>query len=539
MNHNRLLRIGVLTALYIYFAYSFAFAQRASVLEQMRGVWVSTAFNLDWPTKQGMSAFEQQAEFIDYLDKFESIGINTVILQVRPAGDAIFKSSYEPWSKFISGKTGEAPTPYYDPLSFAIEECKARGMELHAWFNPFRAAIWNKWTKAEETESRKQVFTQHPDWFVEYGEKLYFDPGNPELRHYLVRIIMDVVRRYPVDGIHFDDYFYPFPDRNLPPFNDAQTFQKYGNGFEDKYAWRRENINSFIKEVHDSLQLLKPELKFGIGPPAVWRNQGYDSRGSKTLGLSAYDDLHADTRLWMEQGWIDYIAPQMYSAIGSKVSDYRVLASWWNDNAYGRHVYTGHALFRIDPKSESGVWRDLSQIPRQIRLNEQYPEIKGSVLYSAIYLKKNIGGIYDSLRNMWQNNPAIAPGMPWKYLVVVVDNTDSTNTQPDDINEQKYVYILDSPKNPETVEMGSQIYIFWEMPINHRVEFQPDLDYRVYLFRKNEPQIPDKEHLIQVTDKKEALIKKRWLFRRTGYILVTAVYNNIESAPASPVKIRY
>lgn len=536
----KVLAIGIISMLLHFLIQSNeALAQQTPRQEQMRGVWVSTAFNLDWPTRQGMSAYEQQAEFIDYLEKFEEIGINTVILQVRPAGDAIFQSDYEPWSKFLSGKSGTAPTPYYDPLTFAIEQCKARNMELHAWFNPFRAAIWNKWTKSEEINVRHNLFANHPDWVIEYGDKLYFDPGNPEVRHYLVKIIMDVARRYPIDGIHFDDYFYPFPDPNLPPFNDGQSFKKFGAGNTDKASWRRNNINEFIRELHDSLQLFNPDIKFGIGPPAVWRNYGYDARGSKTLGLSAYDDLHADTRLWLEKGWIDYIAPQMYSAIGSKVSDYRVLASWWNENAFGRHVYTGHALYRIDPRSESSAWRDLSQIPRQIRLNNSFPEIKGSVLYSAIHLKKNIGGIHDSLKVLWKNNPVYIPEMPWKYKVVAVVDNNLPDTLNNNNNDPKHIYILNAPKNLETAEVGNQIFIFWDMPIDHRVNFEPKLDYHVYLFRKNEAHIPDKNHLIQVTDKKESYMSRRRIFKRTGYLVVTAIYNGVESTSSEPIKIRY
>ncbi|MCY1720601.1 family 10 glycosylhydrolase [Prolixibacteraceae bacterium Z1-6] len=380
---------------------------------EFRAVWVATVVNIDWPSKQGLSTEEQKKEVIDILNMHKKLGMNAIILQVRPTADAFYKSELEPWSQYITGTQGQAPNPYYDPLNFWIEECHKRGMELHAWLNPYRVAM-----KYDQPLSTSHVAFTHPEWILQYGEKLYFDPGIPETREFVTKVVQDIVTRYDLDAIHFDDYFYPYPLKEA--FPDTTSFRLYNRGFltDDIADWRRENVDICIKMLNDSIKASKPWVKFGISPFGVWRNKTDDPRGSDTqAGSTNYDHLYANIIKWQEEGWIDYCLPQLYWRIGHPLVDFELLANWWKNHAYGRAMYIGQAPYRVSPDSKTKEWTEPDQLPKQINILRTIPEIGGSSFYSSKWFKENLLGFQDSLQLHYYKNPALIPPMPW------IDNT--------------------------------------------------------------------------------------------------------------------
>jgi uncharacterized lipoprotein YddW (UPF0748 family) len=376
---------------------------------EFRGAWIATVENIDWPSRKGLSADVQQQEFIRLLDLLQSCGLNTVVVQVRPAADAFYPSPYEPWSEYLSGVQGVPPAPYYDPLQFMITETHRRGMEFHAWFNPYRAVF---------NINRSSVAANHPtrlfkDWFWVYGSdaegyKKYFDPGNPDARRFVTDVIRDVVKRYDVDAIHFDDYFYPYRVAGKD-FPDQASYLKYGSGLR-KDVWRRSNCDSIIQMLSTAIKSTKPWVKFGISPFGIWRNLKDDPEGSQTNGTTNYDDLYADILLWLKRGWIDYVMPQLYWEIGHPKADYEELVDWWAAHNYGRHVYVGHGFYRAGSNS---AWKDRMQLPRQIQMLRDYEDIEGSCFYSSKIFYKNPNGWNDTLRNNYYRHPALVPPMPW------------------------------------------------------------------------------------------------------------------------------
>lgn len=377
---------------------------------EMRGVWMATLLNIDWPSSSNLSTREQKQEIISILDHHQSLGINAIFLQVRPAGDAFYRTSLAPWSKWLTGDQGKAPKPYYDPLKFWIEQCHSRGMELHAWFNPFRAALNEDINLLHSTH----MVRQQPDWFVYYGGRIYFNPGLPQVREYLQSVIMEVVTNYNIDGVHFDDYFYPYKV-NGKPFPDQQSFHQLGKGYHSIADWRRNNISSFIRDLSEQIRAVKPTVRFGISPFGVWRNQDDDQMGSKTrAGHTAFDDLYADVLLWMKNGWIDYLAPQIYWHIGFELADYQVLLDWWSRHSYGRHIYIGQSAYKIRRDADFSAWQNPEEMPRHIRLNRKYPEVRGNIYFSSSSLRTNALGLGDSLRNNYHKYPALIPPMDYK-----------------------------------------------------------------------------------------------------------------------------
>lgn len=322
---------------------------------EFRGVWIATVQNIDWPSAKGLTSVKQQQELVNIFDEHQKSGMNAVMLQIRPSADALYAKSREPWSIFLSGKQGIAPQPAYDPLKFAIDEAHKRAMELHAWFNPYRASN----DLVDSNISANHITRTHPEWFYTYGRKKYFDPGLPEVRAYIIAVIMDVVHNYDIDGVHFDDYFYPYPEKAKLP--DTATYIKYGQGFTDINDWRRHNVDTLIKVLADSIHKAKKYVKFGISPFGIWRNVKNDPNGSKTYGFTAYNTLFADARQWVKSGWVDYINPQLYFPFHYKVAPYENLLEWWSMNSFNRHLYIGQAVYRAMEDKEG--WRDKSQLP--------------------------------------------------------------------------------------------------------------------------------------------------------------------------------
>jgi uncharacterized lipoprotein YddW (UPF0748 family) len=385
-------------------SYASALAQPSPKAE-FRGVWIASVMNIDWPSKPGLSSDDQKKEFIEILDMHKSNGMNAVVVQIRPAADAFYPSPYEPWSKWLTGKLGAPPEKYYDPLKFMIDEAHHRGIEFHAWFNPYRGIV-NVDTANIDSAS---VAFEHPDWFVKYDKNLYFNPGLPLARQHTTNVVMDVVNRYEVDGIHFDDYFYPYKVPKLD-FPDSASFKEYGAGFTNVDDWRRNNVDMLIKNISDSIRKVKPFVKFGISPFGVWRNKDKDPNGSATkAGQTCYDDLYADILKWLRAGWIDYVTPQIYWSIGFERADYKTIADWWNKNNHNVPVYIGQAAYRINSNNADTTWKQSTQVPKQIRLNRSLANVQGSIFFSSKSFIPNPLGINDSLKNNFYKNPALIP----------------------------------------------------------------------------------------------------------------------------------
>jgi uncharacterized lipoprotein YddW (UPF0748 family) len=387
------------------FICSTAFPQTRPPKHEFRGVWIASVANIDWPSKPGLSSADQQQEFLNILKLHKANGMNAVIVQIRPAADAFYPSRFEPWSAWLTGKLGKAPEPYYDPLQFMIEEAHKQGLEFHAWFNPYRGIV-NVDTMNIDSAS---VAFQHRDWFVKYDKNLYFNPGLPAARKHVTHVILDVVNRYNVDGIHFDDYFYPYKVGKLV-FPDSSTFIQYGKSFENIDDWRRSNIDQLIKDISDSIREIKPFVHFGISPFGVWRNKDKDPSGSATqAGQTCYDDLYADVLKWMSEGWIDYVIPQIYWSIGFERANYEVIAKWWNENSFGKQVYIGQAAYRINSNNPDTHWKESDQLPKQLRLNRSLEHIGGSAFFSSKSFISNPLGINDSLQITFYKYPALIP----------------------------------------------------------------------------------------------------------------------------------
>ena len=325
---------------------------------------------------RGMPTEKLKQNLIGQLNSLQKARINAIIFQVRPEADALYASRLEPWSRFLTGVQGKAPEPYWDPMQFMIDECHKRGMEFHAWINPYRTK-----TTLKSELAPNHVYNIHPEWFVTYGDQLYFDPALPESRRHICMVVSDIVSRYDVDAIHMDDYFYPYPIKGKD-FPDDASFARFGGGFSNKGDWRRSNVNVLIKKLHETIREIKPWVKFGVSPFGIYRNESSDPLGSKTKGLQNYDDLYADVLLWAREGWIDYNIPQIYWHIGHPVADYETLVKWWARNTENRPLFIGQSVMNTvqnaDPKNPS-----INQLPRKMALQRAYQTIGSSFSSSA------------------------------------------------------------------------------------------------------------------------------------------------------------
>ncbi len=372
-------------------------ARVPSPKRELRAVWVATVLNIDYPREGTPDAVAIREQYKNLIDQFQQLGFNTVIFQVRPAADAFYPSQLVPWSRFLTGQQGRAPSdPQFDPLAFMIEETHRRGMEFHAWLNPYRAT-----TDLDSTKlARNHVFFQHRDWLMRYGTRYYLNPGIPAVRQHLVDVVSEIVRNYDVDGIHFDDYFYPYPlsGQRLP---DSLTFVQNRGSFTDTLAWRRNNVDQLIQSLDQAIHGIRPAVAFGISPFGVWRNRDRDPRGSQTrAGVQTYDDLYADVLKWMENDWIDYIMPQLYWNIGFAPADYALLLQWWSRNKSNAHLYIGHGAYKVGANPEL-AWNDPAEVPRQIDLNRRNYQTQGSAYFSAKSILANPLGLKDSLRRIY------------------------------------------------------------------------------------------------------------------------------------------
>jgi uncharacterized lipoprotein YddW (UPF0748 family) len=369
--------------------------------EQMRAVWISSVSNIDWPSSAGLSVAEQQQEYRDMLDNAVGLRLNTVVVQVRPTADALWPSPYEPWSQWLTGIQGRDPG--YDPLAFLVDEAHQRGLEFHAWFNPYRVSKQGDPAQLVAEHPARQ----HPGWVFGYGGQLYYNPGVPEAREFVMDAVMDAVERYDVDGVHFDDYFYPYPagGEQIP---DGATFEEYGGDFTDIGDWRRDNVNQLVSGMADRIDAVKPDVDFGISPFGIWRNRSEDARGSETGGVESYSAIYADSYTWVRQGWVDYVAPQIYWENGHSAADYAALVPWWAEVVAGTDVnlYIGQAAYKV---GSTAAWDD-AELAEHLTLNQAHPEVRGDVYFSAASLTSNAAAAIARVAAEHYSEPARPPG---------------------------------------------------------------------------------------------------------------------------------
>ena len=389
----------------------FGQAQNAPKRE-FRGAWIATYTNIDWPNRTQTPA-QQRAALITILDHHKATGLTALFIQMRSQCDAMYASGIEPWSADLTGTQGKIPDPFWDPMQFAIDECHKRGIEFHAWLNPYRAAGNSN---NIPSFAANHVTKTHPEWLLSQGTLRILDPGIPEVRNYVTRVITDIVHRYDVDGIHFDDYFYPpSAGAGVTPFNDDSSFAADSRGFTVRADWRRDNVNLLIERVYDSIKTIKPWVKFGVSPSGIYRNSTNPAIGSATSGLEHYTTLYADTRKWIQMGWLDYLCPQVYWYIGQPGANYGLVVPWWNNNSFGRHIYIGLAGYKVNDPAQGTNWANPSMIPNEVRMNRSLPNIYGEAVYNTNSLRSSTKlGFRDSLRLFFYNKPALLPNMPWR-----------------------------------------------------------------------------------------------------------------------------
>ncbi|RLL65880.1 family 10 glycosylhydrolase [Streptomyces sp. Z26] len=355
---------------------------------EVRGMWIASVDNRDWPSASGLSPDRQRAELAAHLDTAVRRGLNTVYFQARPTADALWPSPYEPWSQWLTGEQGRDPG--WDPLGWAVREAHARGLELEAWFNPYRIALHDDPARlAPEHPARR-----HPDWVVPYGGKLYYNPGLPEVRRFVQDAMLDAVRRYALDGVHWDDYFYPYPVAG-EVFDDAEAYRLHGDGHADLASWRRHNIDLLVTETAARIRRTPRRPRFGVSPFGVWRNSGTDPRGSDTAaGVQTYDDLYADTLGWVRRGWIDYVVPQLYWNMGFAAADYAKLVPWWAEAVRGTGValHVGEALYKAGDPAQAAPWQDPAELSRHLTYCADFPEVSGHVFFSAKEVSEDVIG---------------------------------------------------------------------------------------------------------------------------------------------------
>lgn len=411
-------------ALSLFLSVSLLSLKAQTPASQFRAAWFSTVANIDWPSKAAIGHTElQKQEMVDLLNQMQALNLNTVIFQIRPTADALYPSELEPWSNWLTGKQGQNNDIPYDPLAFMVEQAHQRHMDVHIWINPYRVTLPSQ---KREDLAPNHLINRHPEMFWEYAGQWYFEPGLDETRQWLCNVVADIVTRYDIQGVHLDDYFYPYPKKGIE-IPDAACFRAHPRGFTNIEDWRRNNVNLAIKEMHETIHAIKPEVQLGISPFGIWRNIQSDPRGSKTNGLQNYDDLYADILLWMQEGWIDYVVPQLYWEIGKKVADHEILAYWWANQinspevkAHGCKLYIGMSVGRLqDPKlapknhpvtpDPTNPWQNGNEICRQMDLHKDIPGIDGEVFFSLRALLRNPLGVCDSLKNKYFRKYVSAP----------------------------------------------------------------------------------------------------------------------------------
>lgn len=436
-----------------------------SVKREFRGAWIQCVNG----QFQGMGTQQMQKTLAYQLDELQKDGANAIIFQVRPACDALYESSIEPWSHFLTGVQGKAPVPYWDPLQWMIDECHKRGMELHAWINPYRAK-----TKSSYTLASNHIVTKHPEWSFRYDGLVVMNPALQENRDYICTVVEDIVKRYDIDGLHIDDYFYPYPVAGVEIPDEAQ-YKADPQGFSNRGDWRRYQVDLLIEQLNTTIHRVKPWVKFGVSPFGIYRNKANDPEGSRTRGLQNYDDLYADVIKWIDNGWVDYTVPQLYWQIGHPAADYAELVKWWNDHAAARPLFIGEDVERTvkfpDPEQPSR-----NQLPAKMKYHAELPGIQGTVLWYAKAAVDNVGNYGTNLRQVYWKNPALQPLMP--HLC---------DKAPKKVRKLK------------PLRIANQQVLFWTPPKGKAWQNEA-VRYVVYRFAKGEPvNLDDASHIVCIT----------------------------------------
>lgn len=408
---------------------------------EFRAIWIATVVNIDWPKNSIDNIEKQKSDYIEILNTYKKLNYNAVIVQIRSVGDAFYPSKLAPWSKYLTGKEGQAPNPYFDPLAWMISQAHARGFEFHAWLNPYRATFDTK----IQTLSPEHDFFKHRDWMIKYGEpgkeKYYYNPGLPEVQSHLITVVEEVVKNYDIDAIHFDDYFYPYRVTGQE-FNDKASYAKFNNGLSLE-NWRRNNVNTFVKNTYTSIKNIKPWVQFGISPFGVWRNKSVDPKGSDTqAGQTNYDDLFADPMAWMEGKYIDYMLPQLYWSIDHRTASYAKLMKWWSENSTNTNIYIGNGSYKIKTDSDK-KWNDPNEIPNQIDLTRTYSNIQGNAFFSAKSFVNKNQDITKLLSDKQYKYPAIPLPVPYSRKIVS-DIPKIVSVTKDSLN---YIFNIKNPLN--------------------------------------------------------------------------------------------
>lgn len=408
---------------------AFQFASFAQINEreiphaprEFRAVWVATVNNIDFPSSPNLTTTQQKAELIKILDRAQELNLNAVIFQVRPQCDAFYQSSIEPWSEYLTGRMGKPPEPFYDPLEFAVREAHRRGLELHAWFNPYRALHFT----AKRPPAPEHIAVRRPDLAKVYGRYVWLDPGEREVQDYSLGVVLDVVKRYDIDGVHFDDYFYPYKEKDASgreiPFPDDASWTKYlaSGGRLSKADWRRKNVNDFVRRVYQEIKRAKPHVAFGISPFGIWQ-PGFPAQ---IKGFNAYEELYADSRLWLREGWVDYLAPQLYWEINREAQSYSALLEWWlKQSEKNRYVFAGNALSRIG----SSPTFNADEIINQILVSRRASAPSGNIFFSAKALLQDAGGVNEKLKSEVYAQAALTPPLRWLNDKTPLQPADAT-----------------------------------------------------------------------------------------------------------------
>ncbi len=472
---------------------------------EFRGSWIQCVNG----QFQGLGRDAMQKELVRHLDALQKCNVNAVFFQVRAEADALYPSQLEPWSRFLTGIQGVAPSPMWDPLEWMVNECHKRGMELHAWVNPFRAKT------AGTTElASSHPYMKNPEMFFKYGKLILFNPAYEENRNYICEVVSDIVNRYDVDGIHIDDYFYPYPEAGVD-IPDAEDYAKYGSGFASVGDWRRDNVSRLIQSLHETIKHLKPWVKFGVSPFGIYHNSrsGNEVPGSNTSGLQNYDDLYADVLLWTNKGWVDYNIPQIYWEIGHKVADYDTLIRWWSKLASSRPLYIGQDVERT-VKAADLKNPNLNQLPEKMRLQRTLPGVNGSCLWYSAAVANNVGNIASALQGQYHKYPALVPQMTFK-----------DNEAPKKIKGAKVIWTDNGP------------VLVW-IPRSDDDEMQRAVRFVVYRFQSGEKvNLKSSANIIAVTPNSFLKLPYDGSSQRYTYV-VTALDRMWNESKAKKIKVK-
>ncbi len=487
-----------------FFAFALLISSILTVLagpkRELRGVWIATVQNIDWPSNRNYNSITQKEDFISILNSHQETGINAVFVQVRIASDALYAKSKEPWASVLSGLQGQAPIPYYDPLEFMIQESHQRGIEFHAWLNLNRANLSTKSLLSSEHIARK-----HPEWLLLYNGQHIFNFGLPEVRNYIAEVVRNLVKNYNIDGIHFDDYFYPYPSATSV-IKDQEAYLKYRLSDEKIEDWRRRNIDLLIKNISEIIKEEKPKVKFGISPFGIYRHKtpDYDAGSPTRKGLQSYSDLFADTEKWAKEGWVDYLAPQLYWPTNHGVAPYGPLLAWWAAHSYDRPIYAGIGAYHLKDS-----W-STSELSKQLNLARFHPKVQGSIYFSSKLLTQNTKGWRDTLRNTHFKEIALVPTMPW------IDSIPPTAPHQVSLSKKDGEWHLDWKSGEPASDLDPVAY------------------YVVYRFKKTDlDPFEQAEHIIYKGRNTHLKIPKNWV--NSGYGFAVTAFDRLhnESVPGT------